>query len=915
MEIFLHGQEILPNILVLTEHWLTKNEYDSVTISGFKLGSCYCRSEKKHGGCCIFVQKEETTIELSKIKSIEGIIEQCCICLPKRKLVVIGVYRPPQGSLQEFYNVLDETLQMVSAKYPSYKCVVSGDINIDLLEDSISKKNLLCILNAYNLDQTIYEPTRVTSNSSTLIDNIFTSAPYKAQVVISALSDHRGQFVSFPDLGIAKNAKTEDNNFVYKRIFSNSKIEAFKSELSAMNWQNIFDITDPNIAYNEFQLMFTNLMNQIFVKKRIILRKENCSSWITNGIKISSKKKRNLYKQKEKGLLCNTYYKKYCSILKKVVKNAKKLKYETDLQLSDNKSRTTWKIVSEINNSSEKSKINITDVFKEKGKTDVEVLNSFNAHFKQINNNSKFDVKQCNIPRHDKTFYLFPTNKTEIISCIKTLKNTKSTGFDDIPVKLLKETASIISEPLCHIINQSFNLGIFPEVLKVAHIIPIHKKGNTDEINNYRPIALLSNVSKIFEKLICNRMLSFFEKENLLSDVQNGFRKQKSTSRAIYQLLSEILLQLNDKKSVYGLFLDLTKAFDNVDFEILLNKLERYGVRGNSLELLRTYLVGRKQAVAHFRNSGERILSDFQILEKGVPQGSILGPLLFIIYINDLPGSFAEKLVLYADDSSAVFSGNEQDMQEKISYTMSCLDNWFEKNSLTLNKSKTKILKFSYFDKETNVNNQQLTLEKETNFLGLILDSRLDWKSHIINLSKKISKFTYALGLISSYIGIKAALTAYYGYVYSRLQYGISFWGNSVNIQDLFIVQKRCIRRIFNLQYNQTCKPVFIDNGILTLPSLYVLECVTFVKTNLSMFENEKRQHSYETRHKQNLRSVKPNFSYIKRNMYHSALEIYNHVPNVIRQLPVFKLKQTLRVYLCENAFYSINEFLNTNFV
>ena len=223
----------------------------------------------------------------------------------------------------------------------------------------------------------------------------------------------------------------------------------------------------------------------------------------------------------------------------------------------------------------------------------------------------------------------FKTDPQEVFNAINSLKNTNSTGFDEIPTKLLKKCAYILCEPLTKLINMSFESGVFPDQLKLTVIKLLHKKGELSDISNYRPIALLSTIAKVYEKIMANRIYDFLIKFNILNNRQNGYIRGRSTNRAIFQVLEEILTGINEDEYTVCVCMDLSKAFDSVDYETLYDKLELLGFRGLSLDLIKSYLTNRQQCVVTEDSEGKQIYSDWCVVKRGVPQGSILGPLLF----------------------------------------------------------------------------------------------------------------------------------------------------------------------------------------------------------------------------------------------------------------------------------------------
>lgn len=375
------------------------------------------------------------------------------------------------------------------------------------------------------------------------------------------------------------------------------------------------------------------------------------------------------------------------------------------------------------------------------------------------------------------------------------------------------------------------------------------------------------------------------------------------------------------KNSTMAVCLDLSKAFDSVDHDILNKKIQSYGIRGVALELIKSYLLNRKQCVIETDNTGVLIKSDIVLIERGVPQGSILGPLLYVLYTNDLPSMVDVKTIMYADDTSLIIGNtNVENLIQTVTAALDSLEGYFCKNSLKLNKEKTQIINFTYQKDNNEViltsGNDIIRSVNSTSFLGVKIDSRLNWKTHIDHVSQKVAKYCYALKVIAQNIDIPTAFMAYYAYVQSQIKYGIVFWGNSSEAVRIFVLQKRCIRNILNMKQTETCKQMFIEKRILTLASLYIFEVIIFIKQNINLFVNFNLSHLYSTRNKNNL--VNENiikYSYIQKNVPYSLLGIYNKLPISIKNLSNKDIKIKLNQILIEKAYYTIDEFLEDNII
>ena len=292
-----------------------------------------------------------------------------------------------------------------------------------------------------------------------------------------------------------------------------------------------------------------------------------------------------------------------------------------------------------------------------------------------------------------------PVTEAEVLSSIRSLKSKGATGYDGISNNILKLCAHTIGNPLTYIINFSLTTGTFPERCKLAIVRPIHKNGGKNEMSNYRPISLLTAISKIFERITYSRLVQHFECNNYFTTAQYGFRKELHIENAVFSLLDRITALIDKQQRVGGIFCDLTKAFDCVDHNILLHKLQYYGIIGNSLSWFKSYLGNRMQKVCLLPNVLDQEASSmWKTVTSGVSQGLILGPLLFIIYLNDLPyGHKQENLtVIYADDTSVLLTAkNDPELKNKIKHELEYLIEWFSVNGLALNMEKTNLMKFT----------------------------------------------------------------------------------------------------------------------------------------------------------------------------------------------------------------------------
>jgi hypothetical protein len=408
-----------------------------------------------------------------------------------------------------------------------------------------------------------------------------------------------------------------------------------------------------------------------------------------------------------------------------------------------------------------------------------------------------------------------PVTLDETRKLIENIDIKKSFGHDYIHPLLLKSAVNVVTEPLTHLFNLSLSQSVFPDNLKIAKVIPVFKGGDPSDVNNYRPISVLPILSKLLERLVNNRLVEFFEKNELFSQIQHGFRSNTNTADAITELVNEIQNSLDKSKYTAGVFLDLKKAFDTVSHEVLLKKLDFYGIRGTSKNLIASYLNNRKQFVQISNTK-----SKTKIIKCGVPQGSILGPTLFLIYINDIQNSIIYgKAHLFADDTCITYNNiNINNMNNEIQSDINNLSDWLKVNKLVINVKKSNIIYFCSKNRNDSSINSCILMNGEViqsvnccKYLGIILDKNLSWKEHVLSLCKKLGPILGILFKVRDLIPSHLIVQIYHALFNSNLSYCIEVWGSAYqcHINPLVILQKKSIRIISFSEYNQHTDPLF----------------------------------------------------------------------------------------------------------
>ena len=552
--------------------------------------------------------------------------------------------------------------------------------------------------------------------------------------------------------------------------------------------------------------------------------------WITKGIETACKKKNVLYRKfiKLRTTEAENKYKVYKNKLISVMRQSKKEYYHKLLEQNKSNTQGIWKV---LNNIIKKggARVEIPNYFvKDNNRTvskTIDIANEFNNYYVNVGNNLANEIaEQKNgtetlkigdtMQSNLHSIFLTSIEEKEIIDIVKKCKNKKSADWLGIDMMLVKHIIHCIVKPLTYICNLSFQTGIFRNSMKTAKVIPIYKNGDRHSFTNYRPISLLPQFSKILEKLFVCRLDTFIEKHNILCDQQYGFRENRSTSMAVMSLTEQIATAINNKEYTAGVFIDLKKAFDTIHHEQLLMKLKYYGIRGVAHSWLKSYLEDRFQYV---QINNEK--SNMQKVKCGVPQGSVLGPKLFILYINDIcKVSELLNFVLFADDTNLFCHGkNLNELLKTMEGELNRLKIWFDINKLSLNINKTKLMIFGNqkIDDEITLRINNVPIERvyEYKFLGVIIDHRLSWKSHINLVKRKMSKTTAIIYRSREILNQNSLYLLYCSLIIPYMTYCVEIWGNTyrTNLNPIFILQKRVIRTIKKVDYYEPTNPLFIN--------------------------------------------------------------------------------------------------------
>ena len=808
---FLHKMKWIPEILVVSETWFCPSTCRE--ISGYKGYDCTRPALNDRGGVTIYVHESLNVTVTHYSFSVSAELEHVYITLKpqnanRKSIDIVGIYRPPYRTLVEsFFNALEAILNNLR---PDNDQILAGDFNICGLAPSPNLDKYLDLMRSFALVPHINKITRPNANGSdSCLDHIWTNFGFifKSGVFNEVIiSDH---YINFAFLPIEKS--TSKKKIIF-RDHSEENIHKMIDKLT--NFSLFYPLLTATLDLNSKFDLFYNELDRIYTtccptKTKEISEKRLKKPWLSSQLLGDIQNKYELFKRYKNGSIPYEQFLAYQKELKIKIKHAKKQYFLHKFANCQGDSSKTWKLTNNVLGRSRKCKrptslkqnnAEITD--------ETEMSNLFNQYFANIGQNLANNMQNNGINPIDNmgdaslnSFSFQATTPIEIHNIIMKIEN-KKTSLNNIPIFILKKISHVISPLLSDIFNHSINAGLFPDKLKKGRVIPLHKEGAMNDISNYRPITTLSVFSKIFEKLVHKRMTSFISRYNLIKPNQFGFQKNKCTSDAILEFMENVYDSFNDNKHYLAIFLDFSKAFDTISHEILLRKIEHMGFRGPIYRWIQSYLTNRKQ----FVNIGSKS-SDILPTKIGVPQGSTLGPLLFILYINDMSNSLDNlKIVHFADDSTIHIPINKnENISPQINIKLSDINKWLIANKLHLNIGKTKYMIFSMRDNPPDLNlvvgNSQIGRSHVQRFLRLFIDDKMTFTEHTKRISTKLSQGVGVMRKIKDMVPRAVLKQLFYTLIYSKFTYAITCYGAAYLNQTQRI--KNLIDRALKLVVNR----------------------------------------------------------------------------------------------------------------
>ena len=913
--------------IILTETWVM-DDLDFFCIDGYN--HIYNNGNFNQNDGVIVYMKGDLNFTYRKVYLGETCALEIHVNFCNKNINILGIYRSPPINLDQF---LTELLKYFQTDYTRNTDIglIAGDINIDILKRNDITERYLNIMAEYGYESFINGVTRVAGRSCN--DHFFVNCKHTDIEIDSCIyqvniTDHYPICLKF-ELKDKNDFVPHNNTVIY------TDYKKLKNEIKEINWDEFYRYKSINRAaeflISKIELSLGNCSAKVKKKHTEIKR----SNWITNGLVKSINEKDKMYrmlKADQDNENLKAKFKRYRNRLTDLIKKTKINYFKKQIENNQNSTKNMWNTINSACGKVKKELI-IKEIKEENGNTisdKREIVERFNSFFSGIGEKLAGQIVQPQNPFVENkissnSIFISPTTSEEVERVVLDLKNKKSAGIDKIKSEVLKEIVLDIKKPLAHLINTAIEDGVWPDPFKTAIVKPIYKSGDKTNVSNYRPISLLTSLNKVFETIIKDRVNKYLNKYKIISEHQFGFREGRSTQDAVALLVHEIFKNVNEGKAAACVFLDLAKAFDTVSHHKLLNDLEKIGFRGTSLKLLKSYLVGRKQMVEI-----DGVRSECREVKCGVPQGTVLGPILFIIYINSLLGlSSRGRIISFADDTVIFYSDDSwHNLREKIESDFMNIKTFFDSKLLTLNYDKTKYIAFS-INKSNRPHFKRVTVPshhgsfdiQETDhikYLGVYIDEHLRWNKHILSITKTLRSIIYRFKFLKGILAEKSLRAVYSSLVESRLRYGIIAWGAST---DNYLKQLNVVQKLF-LKVLLARTRLYPSNSLYRECEIFDIRQLYFEIATIWQYKNKSSlnpiNHSYQTRDSTMNRFKTPASakSFGQRCFTFLAPRFFNFLPVSVRNcMSMRTFKMNLKLFLKQTPREEIDRLVEFRIV
>lgn len=875
-----------PDIMILSETWLYTEELDSIQFPNY-IAKHVCRSDRG-GGVSILVKDSYTPNIITNL-DIDGnnILGIEVVELP---IAIYGIYRKPNSSVTSFLEVLSTTLTDKSSLF-------IGDLNICLLDNNSAVSDYLEILtsNGYTIQNEINKnkATRVDvrTKKKSIIDHVFMNFHCEVEMSLTdvSVSDHKA---------ITVKLNLTQQTLKKKKQYYESKIINLK-QLSHNLDTILRNTPKQNIDFETLIKIIQQQSDKVTTYRRRRTTANFSEGWFTADLKNKIKERDKEYVQWKKTYILanNDRFRKLQKEVRAMVKTNKQKHIQEKFANSDGNERKQWKVIKGLINHPEKENTIIKLVSDGREYTSrTEIAEILNDHFINIAANSNSDIQSqlsnTARPSFNVEMHIYPTSAKEIVSIITNLKNNTAPGHDGIKITTIKAIKDQIAPILAFIINAEIKKSKFPKALKIGKVTPIFKKGDRTSAGNYRPITVISVFAKVYEHVIKKRLLKYLDDINYQYQNQHGFTKKRSTQTALVDTIEFIYRAMDEDQLVLAVLLDLCKAFDMVVHRVLVKKLEILGIGGKVLDLFGDYLDERYQFTV-----ANEVESTKKCVKSGVPQGSILGPVLFLLYIGDIVNcNIKGNILLYADDTILFYSGEPELIFSQAQRDLELINKWTLENGMKLNSDKCVYLRISKHIKNTkklllSIDDIELAEVNKVKYLGLILDSGMTFSSHVENLIAKLNYIRYNIRRNSKYLNTTTKYKMYNSLIASHLNYLPAFWGQTTAqiINKLQIAQNKVIKVLFNKPPSSDTRQLYNDLNLLKIKELVYLDSVKLIykiKNNLVDTGINLRYasdvHTHHTRSRYNIYILPTARNIPRRKITYQAATWFNELTNNI---------------------------------
>lgn len=900
------------SVIGVTETWLSRDIMSAtVNIQNYKFFRCDRPS--RGGGVGLYVKSSlNCTVVYS---SSDPDLEQLWL---KVKLlnVTFGVgviYRPPRSSIAATIDMLENSISNILPTIDNI--IVMGDFNLNFFDIDDSNVSKLCrIMDSFGLIQTIHEPTRIGNSNFSLIDQIFMSSElsviHSGTLDVGHISDHHLTFTTFECDGVKYAQK-----FLTFRNFKYFNYEEFNNDLASIDWAQIYQIHDVDNKINFITDNITALFAIHSPIETVRITKPK-APWLTDVLKLIMRT-RNQAKSKYKktGLQSDAdNYKQWRNFALAAIRREKK--GYLDFVSSNNNKKELWKRIRELNIRPNKA-FEIPSNLSEPNS-----VNNFFTSVAQSFNEDCTELKEyysSNTFKEGVSFNFHPVDPEVISNVISTFKSNAS-GIDGISLEMIKLCMPTLLLPLTHIVNLCLEVGYFPASWKVALVCPLPKIANPKTYSDLRPISLLPFLSKVLERIVYQQVYDFLNQNSILPPCQSGFRKGHSTATTLLKICNDILKARDHKELTALILLDFSKAFDTINHELLCCKLKYFGFDGISVSFFQSFLNNRLQKVQVNNN-----WSDSKELINGVPQGSILGPLLFIIYTSDLSRNLEySKCHFYADDTQMYSSFTEDNSfaaNEFLNRDINTLLTTAKKHNLHINPLKSSLLLFGNSavrlrvadNIQIKINDFTLPISTSKKNLGVIVDSELKFSGHISMCLQKSYSSMKLLYANRGFLSQKVKVLLCEHLVLSFFNYCDTVYGPCLDAFDSYRVQKvqnYCCRFVFGLRKFDQISQKFKDLNWLNMKNRRILHSavgihkIIRVKTPSYLYSEIKFRgslHSVSIRHPYKIHIPQHSTAKFQSSFSYQAPLIYNDIDDDLKLASVPTFKRKYKKILLEN--------------